>query len=838
MKPAPAPTSPSPSKAASADPLLDALVGRIPAQPLPIHYTFGLLLVAFAMVLIPVLYVGLIGALGFGWYQYALYVFRAQHTPRLLEIVFLVALAIATLFMIKPFLVRTSGDSKPKIITPGSEPRLFEFVRRICQVVGAPMPSTIYVNCEVNAGAGFKNGIFGIFSRKLVLVLGLPMVAGLTTRQFAGVLAHEMGHFTQRLAMRLSYIVRMIDMWLSQTACGRDIWDLRLSAWAENANYGAILYPAIGMIWLNRKIIFGLMLFGRALSCYLARQMEYDADRYEANLAGSDSFAATAQRMQELNIAWFGARRDLSEFFEEGRLPDNLPVLIVRNTGKIPPEVQKAFDRYIRSQKTGIFHTHPSDEDRNASVRRIDTPGIFHPQLVQVVEAAAPKPAVKSAALPPLTPPAPQAQSTLLKSTQTDPFSFSSSKANRGTGSTPPPQGATPSGSKTGSLSKSNPFDFNRGSAAGTSAPAAPAAPPPAPVVKMVSPADLPALQLFQDFGGLAKAVSFDLYRAVLGKKINSAKLVPVDKLVERQEGEQEFEKALLRFFQTPLVEIRSLHLAEERIQPVGNAANAIQAARDSRDEMLSAVAGHAFARMRYLEAAQKHNHLRQAGVLIELGLNLNIDALGIASPDAQGVAQACRQQQAVMDKELPKLELLETPAARRLVADLCLLQSPDLDGRIPELERLRAETVRLWPYMRLVETLIPRLVELRDRYDELVVLFPLVEKNRESQVLIEQIMEQTKHLRAQLADLQRMLGSEKYPFEHGLGEITLRAFAIPEVPLEDEIRAVLDASMEALGKLGPLYMRLLGRFCQYAEAVEGACGLKPLPDPTKKGAA
>jgi hypothetical protein len=50
----------------------------------------------------------------------------------------------------------------------------------------------------------------------LVLTIGLPLVAGFNLREFAGVLAHEFGHFSQGVGMRISYVIRSISFWFTR----------------------------------------------------------------------------------------------------------------------------------------------------------------------------------------------------------------------------------------------------------------------------------------------------------------------------------------------------------------------------------------------------------------------------------------------------------------------------------------------------------------------------------------------------------------------------------------------------------------------------------------------
>jgi len=58
------------------------------------------------------------------------------------------------------------------------------------------------VVCDLNAAAGFRRGAASFFGNDLVLTIGLPLVAGLSLREFAGVVAHELAHVTQKHGFR------------------------------------------------------------------------------------------------------------------------------------------------------------------------------------------------------------------------------------------------------------------------------------------------------------------------------------------------------------------------------------------------------------------------------------------------------------------------------------------------------------------------------------------------------------------------------------------------------------------------------------------------------------
>ncbi|MEJ2364494.1 MAG: hypothetical protein P8017_07400, partial [Deltaproteobacteria bacterium] len=127
-----------------------------------------------------------------------------------------------------------------------------------------------------------------------------------------------------------------------------------------------------------RKILWVLMLFGHVISSFMLRQMEYDADRYETHLVGSEVFESTTRRIVELSLAHEWAFQDLGKAWEEGRLVDDLPALILANERQIPEDVrEKVLKISLQDHRTGLFHTHPCDLDRISSARKLKAQPLF-----------------------------------------------------------------------------------------------------------------------------------------------------------------------------------------------------------------------------------------------------------------------------------------------------------------------------------------------------------------------------------------------------------------------------------------------------------------------------
>ena len=361
-----------------------AVTGSIEPARITPAYRAGLLVVAIAMLVLPLLYLGIIAAAArlLWWHVTTNTWILSSKDGGFWKVVGYfgpaAAGAVVVFFMIKPILARPARGTDPVEIWPAEQPALYEFIRAICTAVGAPFPNRIRVDCQVNASAGLIRAPWSLRAPDFVLTIGLPLAAGLTVRQFAGVLAHEFGHFSQTGGMRLTVIVRTINHWLARVAHERDAWDQRLAEWANSGAWAVTITFQIATlaVWFSRKILVGLMYAGHAISSFMLRQMEYDADCYEVKLVGTDAFLATSTRMRELGAGAQFGYHDLQNAWARRALPSNFPAYLLGHTGRLP-EGLLARLRELPDHKTGLLDTHPSDADRADAAAALECAGIF-----------------------------------------------------------------------------------------------------------------------------------------------------------------------------------------------------------------------------------------------------------------------------------------------------------------------------------------------------------------------------------------------------------------------------------------------------------------------------
>ncbi len=364
----------------------EAFSGEIPPLTSTMKHRVTRASVAVLMLLLPSIYlvslVAVAGVTGWhalndwtwfwlpdGWRYPGLFVYLAL----------CVAGVVLTLVMLKPLFAPPATLHRPLKLTHQDDPLFFALVDLIAQRVGAPMPVEIHIDCAARAAVGAQHGLLGVSSGQLVLSVGLPLFGGLTARQLAGVIAHELGRFAPRSGMIWCVLVKAVNTWFTRTVFERDAWDEPLDELIQRHNdyRGTLLKIVKGTIWLNRKFMRGFLKLGALISGRLQRHMEFDADRDQALIAGASVFRDTLLRITELGAADEIVSKRLAHSRDDGKLTDNLPKLIVEQSHTLPERYRKNIMLALQAQQPESNSKHPSAHARIAHAAALDARGIF-----------------------------------------------------------------------------------------------------------------------------------------------------------------------------------------------------------------------------------------------------------------------------------------------------------------------------------------------------------------------------------------------------------------------------------------------------------------------------
>ncbi len=365
-------------------------------------------------------------------------------------------------------------------------------------------------------------------------------------------------------------------------------------------------------------------------------------------------------RLCEMSLAQNGATMDLSKSWQEKRLPENFPKLLIANIPQIPQEVVAAYRKAAGAAKTGLFDTHPCDRDR-INQAKVEEPGegIFH--------------------------------------------------------------------------------------------------------------LDGAATDLFRNFDSLAKAVTFEMYKAMLGSEITKDQLIAVADVVQTQAIAQEGYEAADRFFLNALSPTQPLPLAwdypKAPVKPAEAKAALVAARREleaTRDDNLDAIK-RSNAVMTHLFNAESAIVLLKAGVKIK-AVDFGLSAATLKAAEAAR-AEADDQRQ-VLDATLGRFS---DAASRRLTQALSILQADAVADRVPEGRDRREEARILYPCVvhlgGNVAKQLPELIRARQVLGGVIQVWQQ-EKNINNQVYINAVLRASADLHRLLEDFRWKVGDTiYYPF-------------------------------------------------------------------------
>jgi len=354
-------------------------------------YQFALFASALFMTLMPLLYLASIGAIG--WLVY----WHFTHDAGMLNtraggraILFLllvyllpgIAGVVLILFLLRPLLFLFSGSSDEDAIEvfPREEPRLFAFVESVCNTMGAPVPERIFIDCNVNAAAQLLGGGFGLLGRRrLALHIGLPLVAGLNATEFAGILAHEFGHFSQGAGMRATGILNRMSRWMGIAAYDRGSIDEGIAGMMKSETPSIVIIGMVLMICIGiaRLVLKAVFFFGFGVSRVMGRRMEFDADAHQTRFVGSKAATESWAKIFGLTEAQRLADVKIAEQWKNRTLPEDFPALVASTARRLSPDAKASIKRAVEDTHTGWFDTHPATGVRIRAMNALDENGVF-----------------------------------------------------------------------------------------------------------------------------------------------------------------------------------------------------------------------------------------------------------------------------------------------------------------------------------------------------------------------------------------------------------------------------------------------------------------------------
>lgn len=245
-------------------------------------------------------------------------------------------------------------------------PRLFDLAKSIREETQGPRLHKILLTDEFNA-AIVQRPRLGVFGwQENYLIVGLPLLRGLSPDEVRAVLAHEFGHLSGKHSAFAAWIYRV-----------RHTWDQVLSRMRAEQRFGSGIFESF-FNWYAP--------YFNAYSFVLARSREYEADRTSVQLCGKENAAGALIKLQLRDKA-------LSEefwpaFFRRANKDTQPPTetfgeMLNALRQPLPPVKAQEWFRQALTEKHSYADTHPALGDRLEAIgyANVRTSDDLHPFL-------------------------------------------------------------------------------------------------------------------------------------------------------------------------------------------------------------------------------------------------------------------------------------------------------------------------------------------------------------------------------------------------------------------------------------------------------------------------
>ena len=296
--------------------------------------------------------------------------------PALAYLLSVAFLAMLFVFLLRPFLPLHRGEAAQSRVSRRSEPTLHHFVSTICRRIGVAPPKTISVSMEIDISAS-PEGWRGWFNGDWHLTIGLPLIACLGARELGGALSHELGRLENPVAGRAFFLLRSVRDWLSRCCDNRDGWSASLVA-ARDESSGMVRRQLLTLglhgLQLTNHLFRGLRGLLDRIAMSSAQALEFDADRFQIHMAGSESFASAVRALSAM-FAVFS--RELENCREQKRKAvDNFAELIRRHLHEVSNEELESAAGALRRHYVN-WSMLPADDERVRRAQEQNQSGIL-----------------------------------------------------------------------------------------------------------------------------------------------------------------------------------------------------------------------------------------------------------------------------------------------------------------------------------------------------------------------------------------------------------------------------------------------------------------------------
>ena len=265
-----------------------------------------------------------------------------------------------------------------RVLRGHEAPALKSLTTELSRHLNVKPPRRIEVNNETALRVDAYAGVNSIYRDEYKIIIGAPLLMGMSVNQLAAMLAHELSHFRNKKKKLAFYLMHHVSEWLYFRATGQDKFHQKLLSRMQKEGLSKLEYLELWMwqrIHLVQQSAFSCMFsVHRDLTSWKSRQIELETDADAISLVGSDDFSSMLRQLRLIQRSQTAVSKQNDWAWKEGYLLDDYGLAVALEAKKASVNIDKLFGEHSDKEVTRFC---PSDAVRLENAKALNHKGVL-----------------------------------------------------------------------------------------------------------------------------------------------------------------------------------------------------------------------------------------------------------------------------------------------------------------------------------------------------------------------------------------------------------------------------------------------------------------------------
>jgi Zn-dependent protease with chaperone function len=265
-----------------------------------------------------------------------------------------------------------------RVLLAHEAPALFALTNGLSRHLNVRAPKRIEINNETVLRVDAYAGINSIYRDEYKIVIGAPLLMGLSLNQLTAMLAHELSHFRNKQKKVAFYLMHHVSEWLYFRASGQDKFHQKLLRRMQKEHLSKFEYAEL-WVWqrihlVQQNTFYCMFSAHRRLTAWKSRQIELQTDKAAVSIVGAKNFTSMLRQLRQIQNSQEAVSKQNNWAWKEGYLLDNYALAVALEANKATTKSNLLFNQ---NQGKEVTHFCPCDAARIAHANGFETKSVL-----------------------------------------------------------------------------------------------------------------------------------------------------------------------------------------------------------------------------------------------------------------------------------------------------------------------------------------------------------------------------------------------------------------------------------------------------------------------------